>query len=132
MTTVVHPPLECARLAGDALRDLAQRTDPDRVGPGGYRYPSDVYEVLGAVEQLLEALPEVLANAALFLGREVRHRRIRVDHGDHPYAGDPDGAQVVGHQIASALDGAVDALTEAGACLEVARQAASVLGAEPA
>lgn len=83
MTTVIHPPTECARLGADAVRQLNHHTiwpNDDR----GYRYPCDVYDTLGALSELVARLPQALDQMAGYLNRALTAERVSDADGLDP------------------------------------------------
>lgn len=72
-------PGEQAETAAGAVRALLRVTLP---GQDSYQAPGDVYDVLGALHQLIADLPQVLDQARRWLGSEHRAGRIATDHGD--------------------------------------------------
>lgn len=117
MTTTIHPPTECARLAAEAISQLNQRT-----GPGayhGYRYPSDLTEVLGALEELLSRLPLTLALAARYLHQANDNDQIR--------CAEVPGPTPTIATISSALGNAAESLDNARAGLELAHHLTTLL-----
>lgn len=119
MTTTIHPPTECANLAADAIR----RLNHDTIWPNdarGYRYPHDVYDTLGALVELLGALPQALEQARQFLERA--HAAGRV------YASDKGEPGPVIEGIAALIAAACEDLAEARAEVDFAHCAAATLG----
>jgi hypothetical protein len=94
-------PAEHADAAAEAIRSLTHATLS-----GGYRWPSDVYATLGALERVATMLPQALRQAATWLEQE--HDAGRVGH-DHPKAS-------AGISVEIAL-GELDVATEAATSL---------------
>lgn len=117
MTTTIHPPTECARLSSEAIRQLNQRTGPTAYS--GYRYPSDVTEVLGAIEELLSRLPMTLALAARFLHQ--------ADDNDRIQCAEVPGATQTIATISTTLRDAAESLDNARAGLELAHHLTTLL-----
>jgi hypothetical protein len=92
MTTYPVTPADARTIAdsaSEAIRVLNHATLPAD-GFTGLEYSSDVYHLLGAMQQLAARLPQVLVQTSAFLQRELQYDVITVDDG--PFAGDPLGA----------------------------------------
>lgn len=101
-----------AEALSEAARLLNYATMP---GNGGLRYPSDVYDVLGALAGMAHTLPQALGQMANWTATETRAGRVR----EHPSYGDHGGDA---HAAATALAGA---MAEAA---ELADRLGTVLG----
>lgn len=92
-------PDTAAHAAADAVRDLCRAT----LAGSGYVYPVDVHEVLGDLTAVVQALPQALRQAAVWLENE--HDVGRVGH-------DSDGNATVA--VYGALMGLNDAIRDLG------------------
>jgi hypothetical protein len=71
-------PAEAADVAAEAIRTLNHAT----VSGTGYEYPSEVYEVVGALATTLMRLPQALRQAGTWLEREHEAGRVGHDRGE--------------------------------------------------
>lgn len=103
-------PAGAAQAAAQAVRDLNHAT----VSGTGYAYPSDVYEVLGALVLLAQRLPQALTQAGVWLDREHDAGRVGHDSGE---------ALKLASDLSAALLGLSDAVGHAAALATALDQA---------
>jgi hypothetical protein len=114
-------PARLADVAAEAIRSANHATFP---GASGLTFPSDAYDVLGALELLASRLPQLLTQLDRFVSREVEQGRVAVDGGE--YAGDPQAAAAVAsHWLETARAHAA----QLGHALDAAQQATAHLAA---
>jgi hypothetical protein len=70
-------PAEAAQAAAEAVRSLNHATS----GGTGYEYPSDLYDVVGALATLVMGLPQAIGQAVTWLEREHAAGRVGHDRG---------------------------------------------------
>jgi hypothetical protein len=70
-------PVGAAQAAAQAVRDLNHAT----LDGTGFEYPSDVYEVVGALATLVQRLPQALRQAGTWLAAEHTAGRVGHDRG---------------------------------------------------
>jgi hypothetical protein len=71
---------EAAQEAAEAIRTLNYATLPHEGYPG-LEYPSDVYEVIGALKTALERMPQALQQSSLWLGEQYAAGKVGHDSG---------------------------------------------------
>jgi hypothetical protein len=107
-----------ADLASEAIRALNHAT-LYADGCPGLEYPSDAYQLVGAMHQLATRLPQLFEQLSAYLQRELQHERIAIDCG--PFAADPLGA--IGTACAELEGDATTAARRLSSALDTAQQA---------
>src|SRR4051794_40882453 len=103
---------KAASAAAESIRTLNHATFPDG---GGFRYPSDAYDVLGALVTLVQRLPQALNQIAYYAQQGVEAGTIASTYGT--YDGQTEeAAAAFTEALADAsgrLSGVLEALNEA-------------------